>query len=94
MKPQGGGSTPADDEELVIQTGCSGAASTFHFAGRFCQCLLKSTAPMFLEASTHKLNAQAYISITEGTPGILTKIVSWLKTRYSDVKPERTQLTK
>ena len=36
MKPQGGGSTPADDEELVIQTGCSGAASTFHFAGRFC----------------------------------------------------------
>ena len=35
VKPQGGGSTPADDEELVIQTGCSGAASTFHFAGRF-----------------------------------------------------------
>ena len=36
VKPQGGGSTPADDEELVIQTGCSGAASTFRFAGRSC----------------------------------------------------------
>ena len=35
VKPQGGGDSPADDEELVIQTGCSGASSTFHFAGLF-----------------------------------------------------------
>ncbi len=35
MKPQGGGDSPADNEELVIQTGCSGASSTFHFAGMF-----------------------------------------------------------
>ncbi|KAL9981733.1 hypothetical protein ACROYT_G010476 [Oculina patagonica] len=35
VKPQGGGNSPADGEELVIQTGCSGPASTFHFAGGF-----------------------------------------------------------
>ena len=35
MKPQGGGASPADDEELVIQTGCADASSTFHFAGMF-----------------------------------------------------------
>ncbi len=35
MKPQGGGDSPADDEELVIQTGCSDVSSTFHFAGTF-----------------------------------------------------------
>ncbi|KAL9981751.1 hypothetical protein ACROYT_G010496 [Oculina patagonica] len=33
VKPQGGGNSPADDEELVIQTECSSPASTFHFAG-------------------------------------------------------------
>ncbi|KAL9981769.1 hypothetical protein ACROYT_G010516 [Oculina patagonica] len=37
VKPQGGGDSPADDEELVIQTGCSDVSSTFHFAdASFC----------------------------------------------------------
>lgn len=35
MKPQRGGASPANNEELVIETGCSDAASTFHFAGTF-----------------------------------------------------------
>ncbi|XP_078363474.1 uncharacterized protein LOC144647555 [Oculina patagonica] len=45
VKPQGGGNSPADGEELVIQTGCSGPASTFHFAdasfcgGKPCTCV-------------------------------------------------------
>ncbi|XP_078362974.1 uncharacterized protein LOC144647098 [Oculina patagonica] len=39
VKPQGGGDSPANDEELVIQTGCSGASSTFHFAdATFSEC--------------------------------------------------------
>ncbi|KAL9981759.1 hypothetical protein ACROYT_G010506 [Oculina patagonica] len=43
VKPQGGGNSPADDEELVIQTECSSPASTFHFAdgscGSSCTCV-------------------------------------------------------
>ncbi|KAL9981752.1 hypothetical protein ACROYT_G010497 [Oculina patagonica] len=45
VKPQGGGDSPADDEELVIQTGCSGPSSTFNFAdasfcgGKPCTCV-------------------------------------------------------
>lgn len=35
VKPQRGGASPANNEELVIETGCSDAASTFHFAGTF-----------------------------------------------------------
>ncbi|KAL9976575.1 hypothetical protein ACROYT_G013895 [Oculina patagonica] len=45
VKPRGGEESPADDEELVIQTGCSEASSTFHFAdasfcgGKPCTCV-------------------------------------------------------
>ena len=35
VTPQRGGASPANNEELVIETGCSDAASTFHFAGTF-----------------------------------------------------------
>ncbi len=38
MKPKGGGDSPADEEKLVIQTGCSGKSSIFHFAGEFFVC--------------------------------------------------------
>ncbi len=40
MKPQSGGESPGIGEELVLQEGCSGASSKFHFAGTVYLCFI------------------------------------------------------